>query len=121
MGVKVISVGWDKFLGKLRVHGTICHAPDIVPTGAHHTISVALNQPVTIVKKDWPKHLLDRIIKASESEKPLLIISSMMKGSLLLKLNSMVWKSGLKNECAFLGNMKLINAWKQQKPTSKER
>ena len=75
MGVKVISVGWDKFLGKLRVHGTICHAPDIVPTGAHHTISVALNQPVTIVKKEWPKHLLDRIIRASESEKPLLIIS----------------------------------------------
>ena len=75
MGVKVISVGWDKFLGKLRVHGTICHAPDIVPTGAHHTISVALNQPVTIVKKEWPKHLLDRIIKASEAEKPLLIIS----------------------------------------------
>jgi protein pelota len=75
MGVKVISVGWDKFLGKLRVHGTICHAPDIVPTGAHHTISVALNQPVTIVKKEWPKHLLDRIIRASEAEKPLLIIS----------------------------------------------
>jgi protein pelota len=75
MGVKVISVGWDKFLGKLRVHGTICHAPDIVPTGAHHTISVALNQPVTIVKKDWPKHLLDRIVRASETEKPLLIIS----------------------------------------------
>ena len=75
MGVKVISVGWDKFLGKLRVHGSICHAPDIVPTGAHHTISVALNQPVTIVKKEWPKHLLDRIIRASETEKPLLIIS----------------------------------------------
>jgi protein pelota len=75
MGVKVISVGWDKFLGKLRVHGTICHAPDIVPTGAHHTISVALNQPVTIVKKEWPKHLLDRIVRASETEKPLLIIS----------------------------------------------
>jgi protein pelota len=75
MGVKVISVGWDKFLGKLRVHGTICHAPDIVPTGAHHTISVALNQPVTIVKKEWPKHLLDRIIRSSETEKPLLIIS----------------------------------------------
>ena len=75
MGVKVISLGWDKFLGKLRVHGTICHAPDIVPTGAHHTISVALNQPITIVKKEWPKHLLDRIIRASETEKPLLIIS----------------------------------------------
>jgi protein pelota len=75
MGVTVESVGWDKFLGKLRVHGLICHAPDIIPTGAHHTLSIALNQPVTIVKKEWPKHLLDRLTAASETEKPLLIIS----------------------------------------------
>jgi protein pelota len=75
MGVKVISVGWDKFLGKLRVHGLICHAPDIIPTGAHHTLSIALNQPVTIVKKEWPKHILDRLTRASETEKPMLIIS----------------------------------------------
>jgi protein pelota len=75
MGVKVESVGWDKFLGKLRVHGLICHAPDIIPTGAHHTLSIALNQPMTIVKKEWPKHLLDRLTKASETEKPILIIS----------------------------------------------
>jgi len=75
MGVKVISVSWDKFLGKLRVHGLICHAPDIIPTGAHHTLSIALNQQVTIVKKKWPAHLLDRLTKASETEKPMLIIS----------------------------------------------
>jgi protein pelota len=75
MGVKVESVSWDKFLGKLRVHGLICHAPDIIPTGAHHTLSIALNQPMTIVKKEWPKHLLDRLTKASETEKPLIIIS----------------------------------------------
>jgi protein pelota len=75
MGVKVESVGWDKFLGKLRVHGLICHAPDIIPSGAHHTLSIALNQPMTIVKKEWPKHLLDRLTKASETEKPLLILS----------------------------------------------
>jgi protein pelota len=75
MGVTVESVSWDKFLGKLRVHGLICHAPDIIPTGAHHTLSIALNQPVTIVKKEWPKHLLDRLTRASETEKPMLIIS----------------------------------------------
>ena len=75
MGVTVESVGWDKFLGKLRVHGLICHAPDIIPTGAHHTLSIALNQPVTIVKKQWPKHLLDRLTRASETEKPMFIIS----------------------------------------------
>ena len=75
MGVKVISVSWDKFLEKLRVHGLICHAPEIIPVGAHHTISVALDQPVTIVKKEWAKHLLDRLTHASQTEKPMLIIS----------------------------------------------
>ena len=36
---------------------------------------IALNQQMTIVKKEWPKHLLDRLTRASEVEKPLLIIS----------------------------------------------
>jgi protein pelota len=75
MGVKVESVAWDKFLGKLRVHGVIIHAPEIIPTGAHHTISVSLNQPVTIVKQTWQKHALDRLTRASETEKPLLIVA----------------------------------------------
>ncbi len=75
MGVKVENVAWDKFLGKLRVHGTICHAPDPIPPGAHHTLSIALNQPVTIVKKQWPKHLLDRLMRATETEKPMLILA----------------------------------------------
>ncbi|MCW4044856.1 MAG: mRNA surveillance protein pelota [Candidatus Bathyarchaeota archaeon] len=75
MGVTVESVSWDKFLGKLRVHGLICHAPEIIPEGAHHTLSIALNQPVTIVKKEWPRHAVDRLLRASEAEKPLLIVA----------------------------------------------
>jgi len=75
MGVAVESVSWDKCLGKLRVHGLIFHAPEILPTGAHHTLNISLNQPVTIVKNDWPKHIVDRLIRASETEKSLLIIA----------------------------------------------
>ncbi len=75
MGVKVESVSWDKFLGKLRVHGLICHAPEIIPTGAHHTLNIALNQPLTIVKREWPKHIVDRLTRASETEKALLILA----------------------------------------------
>jgi protein pelota len=75
MGVTVESVSWDKFLGRLRVHGTICHAPDIIPKGAHHTLNIALNQPVTIVKKSWAKHLLDRLTRASKAEKTMIILS----------------------------------------------
>ena len=75
MGIKVESVGWDKFLGRLRIHGIICHAPEIIPSGAHHTISVSLNHPITIVKKDWPKHLLDRLRSAMKTEKSIIIVS----------------------------------------------
>lgn len=75
MGVRVESVSWDKFLGKLRVHGIIIHAPEIIPIGAHHTIAISLNQQLTIVKKEWPQHLLERLTNASEVEKPLLIMS----------------------------------------------
>jgi len=75
MGVKVESVAWDKFLGKLRVHGLIIHAPDIIPTGAHHSLNIALNQPATIVKKEWPKHLLDRLKRASKTEKSIIILA----------------------------------------------
>jgi protein pelota len=75
MGVTVESVSWDKFLGKLRVHGLICHAPEIIPPSAHHTLNISLNKPVTIVKKEWPKHIVDRLMRASETEKSLLILA----------------------------------------------
>lgn len=74
LGVTVENVGWDKLLGRLRVHGTICEAPDIVPTGAHHTLNITLNTPVTIVKESWAKHEVDRLKKASKtSEKPVVV------------------------------------------------
>ena len=75
MGVSVESVTWDKFLRKLRVHGQIIHAPDLFPTGVHHTLNIALNQPATIVKKKWPKHLLERLKMASKTERPMIILS----------------------------------------------
>ncbi len=75
MGVKVENVSWDKFLGKLRIHGTIIHAPEPIPPGAHHTLAIALNQPVTIVKKNWPRHLLDRLERATQNERSMLIVA----------------------------------------------
>jgi len=76
LGVRVETVTWDKLLGKLRIHGTISEAPENVPAGAHHTISIALNTPMTIVKKRWPKHQVERLERASRSsEKPIIIVS----------------------------------------------
>jgi len=76
LGVRVEDVAWDKLLGRLRVHGTICEAPEIVPTGAHHTLNIALNTPVTIVKKEWAKHHIERLERAGKtSEKPMIIVA----------------------------------------------
>lgn len=76
LGVKVETVAWDKLLGRLRIHGTISEAPDNVPAGAHHTLSITLNTPLTIVKDKWPKHQIDRLQRASKtSEKPIIIVS----------------------------------------------
>jgi protein pelota len=76
LGVKVAIVGWDKLLGRLRVHGTICQAPETVPMGVHHTVNIVLNAPVTIVKDKWGKAELDRLERARKSsEKPIIIMS----------------------------------------------
>lgn len=76
LGVKVEKITWDKLLGKLRIHGTICEAPEIVPTGAHHTFNLTLNTPLTIVKKEWAKHHIERLERASKtSEKPIIIVA----------------------------------------------
>jgi len=76
LGVKVEKVFWDKLLGRLRVHGKICQAPNIVPTGAHHTLNIAVNTPVTIVKEEWPRHHVERLQAAAKaSEKPIIIIA----------------------------------------------
>lgn len=76
LGVKVEKIGWDKLLGRLRVHGTIREAPETVPLGAHHTVNIVLNKPLNIVKKKWARHHVERLKRASKtSEKPITIIA----------------------------------------------
>jgi protein pelota len=76
LGIIVESVTWDKLLGRLRIHGTICEAPENVPCGAHHTLNIALNTPATIVKKKWAEHHIERLERARKtSEKPIIIAS----------------------------------------------
>lgn len=75
IGIKVENISWDKFLGRLRIQGIICHAPERIPIGVHHTITISLNKPVTIVKEKWPRHILNRIKKSTKTEKPIIVVS----------------------------------------------
>lgn len=76
LGIQVEKVVLDRLLGRLRVHGVIRDGPDSIPKGAHHTINLVLDKPLTIVKKKWSKHHLERLERARRtSEKPIVIIS----------------------------------------------
>ena len=69
LGLNVEKVYWDKSLNRLRIHGIIFDIPeDIGGRGSHHTLNIAVGQPLTIVKPQWQKHQIDRLEKASQGE-----------------------------------------------------
>jgi protein pelota len=77
LGVQVEKMYWDRVLNRLRINGIVIEAPEKLSIkGSRHTIDVTVNTPVTIVKKQWQKHELDRLKRASKiTAVPLTIIS----------------------------------------------
>ncbi len=77
LGVKVEKVYWDRTLNRLRVHGVITEVPEkISARGAHHTLNIKIDKPLTIVKPEWKKHQIERLKKASRPETPPIIVFS---------------------------------------------
>jgi len=77
LGLQVEKLYWDRVLNRLRITGIVCEAPEKLSiAGSRHTINVTVNKPVTIVKKRWQNHQLDRLKRASRiTAAPLTIIS----------------------------------------------
>lgn len=77
LGLHVEKMYWDKVLNRLRIRGIVCDAPEKLNIkGSRHTIDITVNKPLTIVKKQWQKHELDRLKRASKiTAAPLTIIS----------------------------------------------
>jgi len=77
MGVKIKNVAWDKSLNRLRLRGTIIDAPeDVAGTGSFQTLNITSGDSLTIVKKEWAKHQVDRLERASRTEtSPIIVIS----------------------------------------------
>ena len=77
LGVQVEKMYWDKVLNRLRINGIVCDAPEKLSiNGSRHTIDVTVNTSLTIVKKKWQKHELDRLKQASRiTAAPLTIVS----------------------------------------------
>jgi protein pelota len=77
MGIIVEKMYWDRVLNRLRINGVVCDAPEkLHVTGSRHTINIAVNKPLTIIKKKWQKHQLDRLKRASKiTAAPITIVS----------------------------------------------
>ena len=77
LGVQVEKMAWDRVLNRLRIRGIVCEAPENLSIkGSRHTINITVNKPLTIVKKRWQKHQLERLKRASQiTAAPLTILS----------------------------------------------
>jgi protein pelota len=77
LGIRVEKVYWDRVLNRLRVHGVIVETPEnISAKGAHHTLNITVDKPLTIVKPKWQKHQLERLERASLTETPPIVVLS---------------------------------------------
>ncbi len=70
MGIRVESISFHKYTGKLRATGIIEKGPeDLVPLGTHHTIDLKLKIPVKITKEKWSRWAIKRLKTAVDSSK----------------------------------------------------
>lgn len=70
MGIRVESIKFHKYTGKLRATGVIEKGPeDLVPLGSHHTLDLKLKNPVRIKKEKWSRWHRKRIKDAVEASK----------------------------------------------------
>ncbi|MDR2623734.1 MAG: mRNA surveillance protein pelota [Methanobrevibacter sp.] len=70
--IKIESISFHIFTGKLRLTGSITKGPeDLIPLGSSHTVEVKLNAPLRIEKLQWSGWMLKRLNKAIESSKKL--------------------------------------------------
>src|SRR3989344_9129733 len=60
---------FHRFSEVLRVNGTIVEAKpqELAPLKSHHTLEIALGEPVTIEKKEWKEHQIQRLKKARDA------------------------------------------------------
>jgi len=78
LGIRVEKVVWDRSLNRLRILGTVREAPEeLNVTGSHHTLNIAIDKPLTVVKPEWLRHQIDRLERASKVQATPIIVMAM--------------------------------------------
>jgi len=72
--VEVEKIELQKYANKLRLTGKIKEGPEEAQLGSYHTIEVEIGTVLTIYKKEWKTHQIDRLKKAQSRVPEILII-----------------------------------------------
>ncbi|MEM3163469.1 MAG: mRNA surveillance protein Pelota [Desulfurococcaceae archaeon] len=76
IALRVEEVEYQQFSDKLRVRGVVVEGPDEHGViGKHHALSIGIGSIVVLYKEKWPKVLLDRLEKASNSRENVLLVA----------------------------------------------
>jgi len=72
--INVESTEFHETTGNLRVAGKIIDGPDDIPRGNYHTFTLEPGKDLTIIKKTWPKYLLDKLKEAEQKPSDYLVV-----------------------------------------------
>jgi protein pelota len=72
--INVETTEFHETTGNLRVAGKIIDGPDDIPRGNYHTFTLEPGKDITIIKKNWPKYLLDKIKEAEQKPSDYLVV-----------------------------------------------
>lgn len=77
LGIEVERAIFQKMNDKLRIHGIVIDAPEKYGVkGSHHTITIGVGEPLTIVKDEWLRHDLDAVGRATKwKTTPILLVA----------------------------------------------
>lgn len=74
--IRVDATEFQAFSDRLRISGVIVEGPQDL--GKHHTLNVAVDDDLSIIKDEWRPHELKRIVEAVEAtQKPLVTFLSL--------------------------------------------
>lgn len=74
--LKVEKVYFDRMIMRLRILGVVVEAPeDLHIQGSHHTLNLKTGSQVTITKRNWHSHQLDRLERAVVRQEPVILVA----------------------------------------------
>jgi len=86
--INVEDTEFHETTGNLRVAGKIIDGPDDIPRGNYHTFTLEPGKDITIIKKSWPKYLIDKLKESQEKPSEYLVVMFNREKALFAELKS---------------------------------